>query len=156
MRQLSMCWHAKMPMRNIHYCNYNRKETAEMAVKLLATGGGWTVGVHTHFLIYILLFCWIFLNKIYALLPYLKKTTKYYLFRGKILIFIWHPNKSIRMTDVFLEDIDGKISLWNHCRLKIGVKNYRILTAILCPKHHCAAWVDSESSGGGLYYHRGL
>lgn len=45
-----------------------------MEVKLLAMGGGWTVGVHTHFLIYILLFCWIFLNKIYALLPQLKKT----------------------------------------------------------------------------------
>lgn len=49
-------------MRNIHYCNYNRKETAEMAVKLLATGGGWTVGVHTHFLIYILLFLLDFLK----------------------------------------------------------------------------------------------
>jgi len=63
-----------MPLRNIHICKYNRKETAEIEVKLLAMGGGWTVGVHIHFLISILLFCWIFLNKIYALLPQLKKT----------------------------------------------------------------------------------
>jgi len=54
-----------------------------MEVKLLAMGGGWTVGVHTHFLIYILLFCWIFLNKIYALLPQLKKDNKHYCSEGK-------------------------------------------------------------------------
>lgn len=45
-----------------------------MEVKLLAMGGGWTVGVHIHFLISIFLFCWIFLNKIYALFPQLKIT----------------------------------------------------------------------------------
>lgn len=54
-----------------------------MEVKLLAMGGGWTVGVHIHFLISILLFCWIFLNKIYALLPQLKKDNKHYCSEGK-------------------------------------------------------------------------
>ena len=54
-----------------------------MEVKLLAMGGGWTVGFHIHFLISILLFCWIFLSKIYALLPQLKKDNKHYCSEGK-------------------------------------------------------------------------